>query len=67
MLLIGAVLLLASFRNLLAIDVGFDRERVVTATIFPPPSRYPDQAAVIALSNRVLESRAAFQAWSTRA
>ena len=55
-LLIGAVLLLASFRNLLAIDVGFDRERVVTATIFPPPSRYPDQAAVVALSNRVLES-----------
>jgi predicted permease len=55
-LLIGAVLLLASFRNLLAIDAGFDRQRVVTATIFPPPSRYPDPAAVVALSNRVLES-----------
>lgn len=55
-LLIGAVLLLASFRNLLAIDAGFDRERVVTATIFPPPSRYPDAAAVVALSNRVLDS-----------
>src|SRR5688572_943585 len=55
-LLIGAVLLLASFRNLLAIDTGFDRERVMTATIFPPPSRYSDQAAVIALSNRLLES-----------
>ena len=56
MLLIGAVLLLASFRNLLAIDAGFDRERVITATIFPPPSRYPDPAAVVMLSNRVLES-----------
>jgi putative ABC transport system permease protein len=55
-LLIGAVLLLASFRNLLSIDTGFDRERVVTGTIFPPPSRYKDQAAVVALSNRVLES-----------
>jgi predicted permease len=55
-LLIGAVLLLASFRNLLAIDVGFDRERVVTATIFPPPSRYPETADVVALTNRVLES-----------
>jgi putative ABC transport system permease protein len=55
-LLIGAVLLLASFRNLLAIDAGFDRERVVTATIFPPPSRYPDPAAVVALSNRVVDA-----------
>jgi predicted permease len=56
MLVIGAVLLLASFRNLLAVDAGIDRERVVTATIFPPPSRYPDPAAVVALSNRLLES-----------
>jgi predicted permease len=55
-LLIGAVLLLASFRHLLGIDAGFDGERVVTATIFPPPSRYQDPAAVVALSNRVLES-----------
>lgn len=55
-LLIGAALLLASFRNLLAVDVGFDAERVATATIFPPPSRYDDQRAVAALSSRVLES-----------
>ena len=55
-LLIGAGLLLASFRNLLAVDAGFDAERVVTATVFPPPSRYKDQRAVVALSNRVLES-----------
>ena len=55
-LLIGAGLLLTSFRNLLAVDAGFDAERVTTATIFPPPSRYKDQAALVALSNRVLES-----------
>jgi putative ABC transport system permease protein len=55
-LLIGAALLLASLRNLLAVDAGFDARRVTTATIFPPPSRYNDQRAVIALSTRVLES-----------
>jgi putative ABC transport system permease protein len=55
-LLIGAGLLLTSFRNLLAVDAGFDAERVATATIFPPPSRYADQPALVALSNRVLES-----------
>ena len=55
-LLIGATLLLTSFRNLLAVDPGFDAERVATATIFPPPSRYQDQRAVVSLSNRVLES-----------
>jgi putative ABC transport system permease protein len=55
-LLIGAALLLTSFRNLLAVDAGFEAERVTTATIFPPPSRYPDQHALVGLSNRVLES-----------
>ena len=55
-LLVGAGLLLSSVRNLLAVDAGFDAERVTTATIFPPPSRYTDQRAVVMLSNRVLES-----------
>ncbi|MPY89939.1 MAG: FtsX-like permease family protein [Luteitalea sp.] len=55
-LLIGATLLLTSFRNLLAVDAGFNAARVTTATIFPPPSRYPDQLAVAALSNRILDS-----------
>jgi putative ABC transport system permease protein len=55
-LLIGAVLMLTSFRNLLAVDAGFDAQRVTTATIFPPPSRYKDHRAVVALSNRVLEA-----------
>ena len=55
-LLIGAGLLLTSFRNLLAVDAGFEADRVTTATIFPPPSRYRDEHAVVALCNRVLES-----------
>jgi len=55
-LLIGAGLLLTSFRNLLAVDAGFQAERVTTATIFPPPSRYKDQSAVVAMCNRLLES-----------
>lgn len=54
--LMGAALMLASFRNLLSVDAGFDARRVITATVFPPPSRYKDQSAVVALSNRVLES-----------
>ena len=38
-LLIGAGLLLTSFRNLLSTDVGIDSSRVITATMFPPPSQ----------------------------
>ena len=55
-LLMGAGLLLMSFRNLLAVDAGFNAERVTTATVFPPPSRYKDNAAVVEVSNRILES-----------
>lgn len=54
-LLIGAALLVSSFRNLLHVDGGFETEGVVTATIFPPPSRYPDPPAVVAVSNRILD------------
>jgi predicted permease len=55
-LLIGAMLLLTSFRNLLSIDAGFKGDGVISATVFPPPSRYADQAAVARLSDRLLES-----------
>ena len=55
-LLIGAGLLLTSFRNLLSTDVGIDSTRVSTGTMFPPPSRYNGQLAVAALSDRLLES-----------
>jgi predicted permease len=54
-LLIGATLLLTSFRHLLHVDGGFNAAGVVTGTVFPPPSRYPDAAAVVALSDGILE------------
>ena len=54
-LLIGATLLFASFRHLLGIDAGFTGTGVVTATIFPPVSRYPNAETVVALQDRVLE------------
>ena len=55
MLLFAATLLLTSFRHLLSLDSGFRPTGVVTATIFPPPSRYPDARAFSALQDRVLE------------
>ena len=55
MLLIAATLLFTSFRYLLTADAGFSAARVTTATIFPPPSRYPDAASVVSLSNRLLD------------
>ena len=54
-LLIGATLLFTSLRHLLALDGGFRPDGVVTATIFPPPSRYPDAQAVVRLLDRVRE------------
>lgn len=54
-LLIGAALLFTSFRYLLNVDAGFSAPGVVTATIFPPPSRYPGPAEVIRLQDRVLD------------
>ena len=55
-LLIGATLLLTSFRHLLRVDPGFTAARVTTATVFPPPSRYPDAPAVDTLVDRFLEA-----------
>ena len=54
-LLVGATLLFTSFRYLLNLDAGFNGTGVVTATIFPPPSRYPTPRHVVALQDRVLE------------
>ncbi|MEZ5285805.1 MAG: FtsX-like permease family protein [Vicinamibacterales bacterium] len=54
-LLVSAVLLLTSVRRLLEVDAGFAADGVVTGTVFPPPSRYPDAASAAALSQRVLE------------
>jgi predicted permease len=54
-LLFGATLLFTSLRYLLNVDAGFRAGNVVTATIFPPPSRYPTTPALVAFLDRVLE------------
>jgi predicted permease len=54
MLLIGAGLLLASFRAVLAIDPGFDPAGVVTASINLPATTYP-AAALAQVAGRLLE------------
>ena len=55
MLLIGAGLLLASFRHVLAVNPGFDPAHVLTGTVSPPASRYKEDAALVAFDNRLLE------------
>jgi putative ABC transport system permease protein len=54
-LLFAATLLVASFRHLVSLDAGFVPSGVVTATIFPPPSRYPNAQALAQLQDDVLE------------
>ena len=53
-LLIGAGLLLASFRQLLRIDPGFMAAQVLTGRVAPLEARYPDDAALKSYTDRVL-------------
>jgi predicted permease len=53
-LLMGAGLLLASFRMLLQVDPGFDSNGVVTASVGLPRSRYPKPEERRGLMNRAL-------------
>src|SRR5262245_15584371 len=53
-LLVGAGLLLASFRQLLAVDPGFDRRGVLTAYVSLPRARYTDDAASNAFADEAL-------------
>jgi len=55
-LLAGAVLLLASFRHLLAVDPGFTTQGVVTASVGVPQSRYRTDGDLRNLMNRALDS-----------
>ena len=55
MLLIGAGVLLASFDRVLNINPGFRATNVLTGTISMPASRYPDEAALRATTDRLLE------------
>src|SRR5262245_456437 len=55
-LLIGSGLLLASFRNLLAVDPGFKTEGIITAGIGMPRVRYPADKDVRLFTDRVLQT-----------
>lgn len=54
-LLIGAGLLLESFRQLLRIDPGFTASQVLTGRVAPFSSTYPDAAALRSYTDRALE------------
>jgi predicted permease len=58
-LLVGASLLLESYRRLTRVDPGFDPGPLVTARIEPPSPRYDDTEAARHLYERVLEAVAA--------
>jgi len=53
-LLVGAGLLLASFRQVLAVDPGFRPQGVLTAIAAPPSARYADQAALLGFADELL-------------
>ena len=55
-LLIGAGLLLASFRHVLAIDPGFTSEGIWTASINLPPSRYAEDRAIGRFTDEALRA-----------
>jgi putative ABC transport system permease protein len=54
-LLVAAGLLVRSFDKLTSIDVGFDRENVLTARIALPRSRYKEPAKALAFQQELLE------------
>jgi putative ABC transport system permease protein len=55
-LLTGAGLILRSFAGLLAVDPGFEYDRVMTMTVQLPPDRYADPMARSAFFERAFES-----------
>ena len=55
MLLVGAALLLTSFRKVVAIDPGFKSEGVLTARVSPPRARYRSDADLRTFAGRLLE------------
>jgi putative ABC transport system permease protein len=55
-LLVTAALLVESFRQLRAVDPGFEPARVTTAKLTIPTSRYPDAAARVRFVDALLSS-----------
>jgi putative ABC transport system permease protein len=59
LLLIGASLLVRSYRNVAAVPVGFDGSGVLTASLGIPASRYDSAAKVVAFYHQLLDRIAA--------
>jgi putative ABC transport system permease protein len=55
MLVIGAGLLIKSFRRLQQVDPGFKAERVLTLSVSLPQSKYPDGPKINSFFNTLLE------------
>ncbi|HET7291639.1 MAG TPA: FtsX-like permease family protein, partial [Vicinamibacteria bacterium] len=53
-LLVGAGLLLASFKEVLEVDPGFTPEGIFTASVTLPESRYPDEATLRTFTDEAL-------------
>jgi len=58
-LLTGAGLLVRSTARLLSTDAGYDRRRVLTLTLFLPPSRFREPALLPVFERRLLDGLAA--------
>ena len=54
-LLIGATLIVRSFKNLTSVDPGFQGENVLSATVSLPEAQYPDDVRVRAFFTQLLE------------
>ncbi|HEX6729153.1 MAG TPA: ABC transporter permease [Pyrinomonadaceae bacterium] len=55
MLLIGAGLLIKSFNRILALDMGFNPQNVLTAEIFLPRDKYPKPDTFVEFNRRLME------------
>jgi putative ABC transport system permease protein len=55
LLLIGALLMVRSFRRLLSVDPGFASERVMTAAVLLPPKSYANDAQVTQFWDQLLQ------------
>lgn len=53
-LLVASGLLIRSFRQIIAVDPGFDADDVVTVNLYVPQSVYPDDASLVALHESLI-------------
>jgi predicted permease len=56
MLLAGAGLLFASFERVLGVPTGFEADRLLTARVSPPASRYPEDPQLQGFGDRFLQA-----------